>query len=232
MGKRSKLYQDQLKSFDQTISYSLEQAISILKNMPHVKFDEAVDAAYKLGIDPRQSDQLIRGALPLPHGTGKTLKVIVIATDNAAEEAKSAGADEVGFDDLLNKIKGGWLDFDTMIATPTAMQKVRTLGKLLGPRGLMPNPKTGTVTDDPATAVKEAKAGRVEYRTDKTGCVHVIVGKLSFSESALKENAEAITQTIVKARPPSAKGTYLASYTISSTMSPSIHIQTSDFVKG
>ncbi len=231
MGK-SKLYQDQLKSFDQNVFYSLDKAISILKEMAHVKFDEMVDISFKLGIDPKQSDQMIRGALSLPHGIGKDVRVIVIATDNAADEAKAAGADEVGFDELLDKIKGGWLDFDTMIATPMAMQKVRTLGRVLGPRGLMPNPKTGTVTDNPSAAVREAKAGRVEYRSDKTGCVHAYVGKVSFAADALKENATTLTNALLRARPAGAKGTYVVSCTISSTMSPGIKVDTKEFIRG
>ncbi len=229
---RSKLYQNQLKSFDQTLFYSLDKAISILKEMGHVKFDEMVDIAFKLGIDPKQSDQMIRGALPLPHGIGKDVRVIVIATDSAADEAKAAGADEVGFDELLEKVKGGWLDFDTMIATPMAMQKVRTLGRVLGPRGLMPNPKTGTVTDNPSAAVKEAKAGRVEYRSDKTGCVHAYIGKVSFTADALKENATTLTNALLRARPAGAKGTYIISCTVSSTMSPGIKVDTKEFVRG
>ncbi len=231
MGK-SKLYQDQLKSFDQNAFYTLDKAIAILKKMTHIKFDETVDIAFKLGIDPKQSDQMIRGALPLPHGIGKNVRVIVIAADSAADEAKSAGADEVGFDELLEKIKGGWLGFDTMIATPMAMQRVRTLGRVLGPRGLMPNPKTGTVTDNPAAAVKEAKAGRVEYRSDKTGCVHAHIGKRSFTGEALTENATALINALLRARPAGAKGTYIVSCTISSTMGPGIKIDTKEFIRG
>ena len=193
---------------------------------PFPKFDETVDLAFNLGIDPRQSDQMVRGTLKLPHGTGKKVKVIVIATDTAAEEALSAGADEVGFEELLEKVKGGWLDFDTMIATPAAMQKVRTLGKVLGPRGLMPNPKTGTVTDNPAGAVLDVKAGKVEFRADRTGCVHVPVGKLSFKENALSENSTAVIQAILRAKPASSKGIYLLSCTMSATMSPGIKIST------
>ena len=228
---RSKRYREQLNHINGNSHFTLDEAISILKKMPHPKFDETVDMAFKLGIDPRQSDQAVRGALALPHGTGKKVSVVVIATGTAAEAAKTAGADEVGFEDLLEKIKGGWLEFDTMVATPAAMQKVRTLGKLLGPRGLMPNPKTGTVTEDTAAAVKEIKAGRIEFRVDKTGCVHVPVGKISFDEVALKENSLAVIQAILRARPATAKGTYLISCTMSATMSPGVKIASQELVK-
>ena len=229
--RRSKLYREQLSLINDGTYYTIEDAIGILKKMPHPKFDETVDLAFRLGIDPRQSDQVVRGALALPHGTGKKVRVVVIATGNAADEAKAAGADDVGFEDLLEKIKGGWLDFDTMVATPAAMQKVRTLGKLLGPRGLMPNPKTGTVTDDVGKAVGEVKAGRVEYRADRTGCVHLPIGKLSFDENALKENGTASIQAILRARPPAAKGIYILSCTMSATMSPGIKIGTQEFTR-
>ncbi len=228
--RRSKLYRQQLEKIEGNGDRSLNEAISVLKSIPHTKFDETVELACKLGIDPKQSDQAVRGAISLPHGTGKKIVVIVIATGTAADEAKAAGADEVGFDELLEKIKGGWLDFDTMIATPSAMQKVRTLGKLLGPRGLMPNPKIGTVTDDTAKAVEAAKAGRVEYRSDKTACVHVMIGKISFDETALYENGAAVIQAIVRARPASTKGVFIASCTLSTTMSPGVKVSVRDFV--
>ena len=230
MGK-NKRYKEQLNHINGNSHYSLGDAISILKKMPHPKFDETVDMAIKLGIDPRQSDQAVRGALALPNGSGKKVNVIVIATGTAAEEAKAAGADKVGFEDILEKIKGGWLEFDTMVATPAAMQKVRTLGKLLGPRGLMPNPKTGTVTEDTAAAVKEIKAGRVEFRVDKTGCVHIPVGKMSFDEDALKENCLAVIQAILRVRPATAKGTYMISCTLSGTMSPGVKIVSQEWIK-
>ena len=230
MGK-SKLYKKQLSVINGKSYCTIAEAIAILKKMPHPKFDESVDIVFRLGIDPKQSDQVVRGALALPHGTGKKVRVLVIATGTAAEEAKAAGADEVGFEEVLERIKGGWLEFDTMIATPAAMQKVRTLGKLLGPRGLMPNPKTGTVTDDVATAVKEIKAGRVEFRADRTACVHIPIGKISFDENALIENSSASIQAIIRARPASAKGNYLLSCTLSATMSPGIKIATQELVR-
>lgn len=221
---RSKLYRARLAVINPTQAYPLDQAVKLLKQMPPVKFNESVELAFRLGIDPKQTDQAIRGALALPHGTGRSVRVIVVATGDAANAAKAAGADEVGFDELIEKIKGGWMDFDVVIATPACMTKVRTLGKQLGPRGLMPNPKTGTVTDDVAAAVKETKGGRVEYRSDKGGCAHVPVGKVSFTEAALVENADAVVQAILRARPAKAKGVYLLSCTLSATMSPGIKL--------
>ena len=221
---RSKLYKSQSECYDRQQKYTVVEAFDIIKKMSHVKFDETVDVAFKLGIDPRKSDQNVRGATPLPKGTGKKVVVAVIATGAQADDAKAAGAEFVGFDDLIEKIKGGWLDFDVLIATPEAMKQVRPLGRVLGPRGLMPNPKTGTVTDAVGEAVKEAKFGRVEYRADKGACVHVAIGKLSFSAEDLKENFDAILNALVKARPATAKGTYIVSCTISSTMSPGIKI--------
>ena len=229
--RRSKLYREQAKRVNPTTLYSVDEALSCLKEMPHVKFDETMDIVCSLGIDPRQSDQGVRGAIVLPHGTGKSVRVIVIAEGEAADAAKEAGADEVGFEELLERIKGGWLDFDTMIATPTAMQKVRTLGRVLGPRGLMPNPKTGTVTEDTGNAVQQAKAGRVEYRNDRGGCIHAPVGKLSFEATALKENIAALLQAVIRAKPAGAKGIYLQSCTVSSTMSPALKVDTKEYVK-
>jgi large subunit ribosomal protein L1 len=204
------------------------EAFEILKEMSHVKFDESVDVAFKLGIDPKKSDQNVRGAIPLPKGTGKKVTVAVVAAGDQAEDAKSAGAEIVGFDDLIEKIKGGWLDFDVLIATPEAMKQVRPLGRVLGPRGLMPNPKTGTVTDAVGDAVKEAKAGRVEFRADRGACVHVAIGKLSFAAEDLKENFDAVINALTKARPATAKGTYFVSCTVSSTMSPGIKISSKE----
>ena len=221
---RSKLYKSQQECYDRQQKYSTVDAFEILKKMSHVKFDETVDVAFRLGIDPKKSDQNVRGAIPLPNGTGKQVTVAVIATGAQAEDAKAAGAEFVGFDDLIEKIKGGWLEFDVLIATPEAMKQVRPLGRVLGPRGLMPNPKTGTVTDAVGEAVKSAKFGRVEYRADKGACVHVVIGKLSFSAEALKENFDAILNALVKARPATTKGTYIISCTVSSTMSPGIKI--------
>ncbi len=222
MKHRSKLYRSRCENLDRSKSYLFEEGVKLLKSMPTAKFDETVEMAFVLGIDPRQSDQIVRGAVVLPRGTGKTQKVVVVADGDAAAAAQAAGADEVGYQELLQKIKGGWLDFDILIATPAAMKEVRTLGRVLGPRGLMPNPKTGTVTDDTATAVKEAKAGRVEYRCDKAGCVMMPVGKLSFDAEALLDNMDTAFRTILKARPAAVKGQYMRAATLCSTMGPGI----------
>ncbi len=228
---KSKLYKTQSESMDPDKLYQLSEAFELLKKVPHVKFDESVDIAIKLGVDPRQSDQNVRTAVPLPKGTGKSVKVAVVAADAAADQAKEAGADFVGMEDLIAKIQGGWLDFDVLIATPDAMKKVRPLGRVLGPRGLMPNPKIGTVTDNVAGAVNEAKAGRVEVRADKGGCVHALIGKISFSAEDLEENCNAIIQALVRVKPVSAKGIYIQRCTISSTMSPGLKIDTKDLLK-
>lgn len=220
-----------MAAYDRGLAYSLEDAVSVLKSMPKPKFDESIDVAFKLGIDTRQSDQNVRGAVTLPNGTGKNIKVVVVADGDAAEAAKNAGADEVGSSELIEKIKGGWTDFDVLIATPAAMKDVRTLGRVLGPRGLMPNPKTGTVTDDTAKAVSESKAGRVEFRADKGGATHMPLGKVSFDVSKLVENAETAIGAILKARPASTKGNYVLSCTISATMSPGVKIDLKDIVK-
>ena len=225
---RSKLYKSQQECYDRQQKYTVVEAFDILKKMSHVKFDETVDVAFRLGIDPKKSDQNVRGAIPLPKGTGKKVVVAVIASGAQADDAKAAGAEIVGFDDLIEKIKGGWLEFDVLIATPEAMKQVRPLGRVLGPRGLMPNPKTGTVTDAVGEAVKGAKFGRVEYRADKGACVHVSVGKLSFTSEDLKENFEALLNALAKARPATAKGAYFISCTISSTMSPGIKISSKE----
>ncbi len=225
--KRSKLYRERLAKVDRSKAYSVEEAVAVLKSMPSSKkFDETVEVAFRLGIDPKQSDQAIRGAMVLPNGTGKSVRVCVVAEGDFAIKAKEAGADEVGFEELINKMKGGWLEFDVLIATPAAMKQVRTLGRVLGPRGLMPNPKTGTVTEDMATAVKEAKAGRVEYRSDKGGCIALPVGKLSFEAGKLVENLQAVLATIIRVRPATCKGVYLKNWTVSATMGPGIHLDT------
>lgn len=229
--KRSKLYKARSAVFDRQTAYPLEEGIRLLKEMPKAKFDETVELAFKLGIDPRQSDQIVRGAMMLPRGTGKETRVVVIAEGDAAQEAMQAGADEVGFEELIERIKGGWFEFDVLIATPGAMRQVRTLGRVLGPRGLMPNPKTGTVTEHPGEAVRQAKAGRVEYRSDRTGCVHVLIGKVSFDPEALLENATAVINVILRARPASAKGQYLESMTLSATMSPGIRLDARSLAK-
>ena len=225
---RSKLYKSQIGSFEATARYSIKDALNALKAMPAVKFDQTVEAAFRLGIDPRKSDQNVRGAVALPSGTGKSVRVAVVCDGPQAEAAKAAGADFVGYEDLVEQIKNGWQDFDILIATPNAMKLVRPLGRQLGPRGLMPNPKTGTVTDDVAPAVKEAKAGRVEFRADKGGCVHVPFGKLSFTAEALEANLRVIIEALVKARPSSTKGAYMLGCTISATMTPGVRLNTKE----
>lgn len=229
--RRSKLYKSQIGTYDHSANHSLTQALDILKGMDRVKFDETVDVAFKLGIDPRQSDQNVRGAVPLPKGTGRAVRVAVVASENPADQAKEAGADFVGMEELIDKIKDGWLEFDVLIATPDAMPKLRPLGRVLGPRGLMPNPKTGTVTDNVGDAVKEAKAGRVEFRNDKGGCVHVPIGKISFNGEDLKENFFAVVNALLRAKPTTMKGIYIQRCTISSTMSPGVHIDMKELAK-
>ena len=229
--KRGKLYKSRTTAFDKAKTYTLADAVKVLQDMPKPKFDESVDISIKLGIDPRQSDQNVRGAVALPHGTGKDVKVVVIAEGDAATAATAAGADLVGYSDVIEKIKGGWTDFDVLVATPDAMKTVRTLGRVLGPRGLMPNPKTGTVTTDTAVAVTASKAGRVEYRADKGACAHVPVGKVSFDGDKIVENAETVIGAILKARPASTKGHYVLSCTLSATMSPGVKIDLKDIVK-
>ena len=222
--RRSKLYKSQIGSFEATARYTVKEALDALKAMPAVKFDQTVEAAFRLGIDPRKSDQNVRGAVALPSGTGKSVRVAVVCDGPQAEAATAAGADFVGYEDVVEKIKNGWQDFDILIATPNAMKLVRPLGRQLGPRGLMPNPKTGTVTEDVASAVKEAKAGRVEFRADKGGCVHVPFGKLSFTAEALEANLRVIIDALVKARPASTKGAYMLGCTISATMTPGVKL--------
>jgi large subunit ribosomal protein L1 len=230
--RRSKLYKQQREQLgDNQQRYSVQEAIGKLKALPGVKFDQTVEVAIKLGVDTRKSDQTVRGAVPLPRGTGKTVRVAVVADGNAAAEAKEAGADVVGFEDLVQKIKEGFADFDILISTPDAMRLVRPLGRQLGPRGLMPNPKTGTVTDQVGNAVREAKAGRAEFRADRGACVHVPFGKLSFDADALNENFEAIILALLKAKPATAKGTYILSCTISGTMTPGVKINTKDLAR-
>lgn len=205
--------------------YTLKSAAELLVKFPKAKFDESVDLAFRLGVDPRQSDQMVRGTVPLPHGSGKQVKVLVFAKPGpSADAAKAAGAEFVGFDDMIKKCNEGWTDFDVAVATPEAMVEVRKLGKVLGPRGLMPNPKTGTVTDDTAKAVKEVKAGRVEYKVDKAGNVHVVVGKASFKPEQIEENARAVIEAVVRSRPSSVKGTFVRSVTLSATMSPGLSL--------
>jgi len=204
--------------------YALDEALQLLKEVSTVKFDEAVDVSVNLGVDPRKSDQIVRGATVLPHGTGKTVRVAVFAQGEKAEAAKAAGADVVGFEDLADSVKAGNLEFDRVIATPDAMRVVGQLGQILGPRGLMPNPKVGTVTPDVETAVRNAKAGQIQYRTDKTGIIHCTIGKLSFDNAALQENLQTLLDALKKAKPSAAKGIYLKKISVSSTMGPGIAV--------
>ena len=227
----SKRFKKALEVVDAKKAYALKDAVGVLAKFPKAKFNETVDLAFRLGVDPKQSDQMVRGTVPLPHGSGKTVRVLVFARGGAAAEAaKAAGAENVGFEDMITKCVSGWTDFDVAIATPDAMIEVRKLGKVLGPRGLMPNPKTGTVTEDTAKAVREVKAGRVEFKTDKAGNVHVIVGKASFKPEQLEDNARAVIEAVAKARPTSVKGTYISSCTLSATMSPPVRVDIREFL--
>ena len=226
----SKRFKKALEQVDANKAYPLKDAVQILHKFPKAKFNESVELAFRLGVDPKQSDQMVRGTVPLPHGSGKVVRVLVFAkAGNGADAAKAAGAEFVGFDELIKKCQDGWSDFDVAIATPEAMGEVRKLGKVLGPRGLMPNPKTGTVTDDTAKAVKEVKAGRVEFKIDKAGNVHVPVGKVAFPADQLAENARAVIEAVHKAKPSSVKGTYIHSCTISATMSPGVRVDLKEF---
>ncbi|MDC0255405.1 50S ribosomal protein L1 [Bacteriovoracales bacterium] len=230
MKKRSKNYLEVSKKLSSQRNYSIDEAINLAKETAFAKFDESVDLAFRLGVDPRHADQMIRGAIALPEGTGKEVRICVITSGDKIKLAEDAGADFVGGDDMVQKIQGGWLDFDRVIASPDMMGKLGRIGRVLGPRGLMPNPKLGTVTPDVAKAVKEQKAGKVEYRTDKNGIVHVLIGKKSFDLSKLRENLKSIVGAIMKAKPASAKGTYLKSLTISTTMGPGIKIDTNEVI--
>ena len=225
----SKRFKKALEAVDVRKSYPLKEAVGVLAKFPKAKFNETIDLAFRLGVDPKQSDQMVRGTVPLPHGSGKTVRVLVFAKGGAADAAKAAGAEFVGFEDMIKQCNEGWAEFDVAVATPEAMVEVRKLGKVLGPRGLMPNPKTGTVTDDTAKAVKEVKAGRVEFKTDKAGNVHVVVGKASFKPEQIEENARAVIEAVAKARPQSVKGQYLQSCTLSATMSPAVRVDMREF---
>jgi len=207
--------------------HKIEEAVPLLQKVKYTKFDETVEMAVRLGVDPKHSDQLVRGTVVLPHGLGKTKKVLVIANAEKQREAKDAGADQIGGEELVERINGGWMDFDAVVATPDMMRAVGRLGKVLGPRGLMPNPKTGTVTLDVTKAVQEIKAGKVEFRVDKAGIVHAPIGKISFAAERLVANAHALMDNIVKAKPAAAKGKYLKTVTMSSTMGPGVDIDTS-----
>ncbi|XOV71424.1 MAG: 50S ribosomal protein L1 [Verrucomicrobiota bacterium] len=221
----SKRYRNALKMVDASKGYTLNEAIEVLKKFPATKFDQTVEVAFKLGVDPRQSDQMVRGTVPLPHGSGKNVRVLVFTSGGESEQAaRDAGAEYVGFDEYIKKCNEGWVDFDVAIATPEAMAEVRKLGRVLGPRGLMPNPKTGTVTDDTAKAVQEVKAGRVEFKIDKTANLHVPVGKVSFDADKLADNIKALVDAVSKARPSSAKGAFMLSCTLTATMSPGLSL--------
>ena len=225
MGKKFKSSKEKLES---TKRYSIEEACDLVPQLAYTKFDETVDCAARLGVNPKHADQMIRSSVSLPHGTGKSVRIIVFAKGERAAEAKEAGADEVGAEDLVEKIQGGWLEFDSAIATPDMMGLVGRLGRVLGPRGLMPNPKVGTVTMDVAKAVNELKAGRIEFRTDKTGIVHAPIGKVSFGKDKLKENLVTLLETLNRLKPSTAKGKYWKSVTISSSMGPGVKLDVSD----
>ncbi len=230
MPKRGKRYEEAMKSIEKQKQYDVEEAIALLKQISKAKFDETVEMHIKLGVDGRHADQQVRGAIVLPHGTGKSKRVLVVAKGDKAEEAKNAGADYVGAEDIIAKIQSeNWFDYDVIVATPDLMGQLGRLGRVLGPKGLMPNPKSGTVTFDVEKAVKEIKAGKVEYRLDKTNIVHVSIGKVSFEEAQLKENLDALIEAIIKAKPSAAKGTYLKSVTLTSTMGPGIRLNAAKF---
>ena len=231
MKKHGKKYRAALEKIEEGRKYDLESGVVKVKEIASAKFDETVELTVWLGVDPRKADQLVRGTIVLPHGIGKSKTVLVIAQGDKLREAEEAGADITGGEDIVNRIKGGWTDFDAVIATPDMMRLVGQLGKVLGPRGLMPNPKTGTVTFDVATAVKETKAGKVEYRVDKTGVIHVGVGKVSFETDNLRENAKALLDAVVKAKPATAKGKYVRKVNLAATMSPGVLLDEAAFAK-
>ncbi len=228
--KRSKKYKEYRESIDRFKKYSLPEAIQLLKEKHYVKFDESVEMAIRLGVNPKHADQMVRGTVSLPHGTGKPVRVLVFAQGEKAKEAEEAGADFVGAEDLAEKIKGGWTDFDVAVATPDMMRVVGQLGKILGPRGLMPNPKTGTVTMDIAKAVKELKAGRIEFRVDKQANIAAAIGKLSFEPKQIEENALAFLDAVVRAKPTAAKGAYILGASICSSMSPGLKLDHQELV--
>ncbi|GGD62126.1 MAG: 50S ribosomal protein L1 [Emticicia sp.] len=224
MAKLTKKRKEANAKFDANKAYSLTEAAGVLKEVAYTKFDSSVDVHVRLGVDPRKADQMVRGVVALPHGTGKTVRVLVLCTPDKEADAKAAGADHVGLDEYIQKIEQGWTDIDVIITMPTVMAKLGKLGKILGPRGLMPNPKSGTVTLDVATAVKEVKAGKIDFKVDKTGIIHASIGKVSFSPEKLAENATELIQTLLKLKPSSAKGTYVKSISLASTMGPGIQI--------
>ena len=226
MAKKSKKQQEALKKYDATKEYSLQEAIKVVKDITYTKFDASFDLDVRLGVDPRKANQMVRGTVTLPHGTGKTKTVLVLCTEDKEEEAKAAGADYYGLDEYITKIKGGWTDVDVIITMPSVMPKVGALGRILGPRGLMPNPKTGTVTMEVGKAVQEAKAGKIDFKVDKFGIIHTAVAKVSFDSNKIVDNAREVLQAIIKLKPAAAKGTYVKSICISSTMSAGVKVDT------
>lgn len=230
MKRVSKNRKEALSKLDVNKAYSLTEACGLVKEISSTKFDASVDVSVRLGVDPRKANQMVRGTVALPHGTGKDVRVLVLCTPDKEEEAKAAGADHVGLDEYITKIKGGWTDVDVIITMPACMGKVGALGRVLGPRGLMPNPKTGTVTMDVAKAVQEVKAGKIDFKVDKYGIIHSAIGKVSFSADKIHENANELLQTLIKMKPSAAKGTYIRSLYLSSTMSPSIQIDAKSIV--
>jgi large subunit ribosomal protein L1 len=220
----SKKRKQALSEFDSDNFFTIEEAASIIKKITTVNFDATVDMSVRLGVDPKQPNEMIRGVVSLPHGTGKEIKIVVICQANKEEEANSAGADFVGYEELIEKVRGGWVDFDVMITTPDCMAKIGPLGKILGPRGLMPNPKTGTVTFDVAKAITDVKSGKIDFKVDKFGIIHAGIGKVSFSDTQIAENAQELLNTIIKLKPSSSRGTYVKTVAMSSTMSPGVKI--------
>lgn len=224
--KRSKRYKEAFSKIDKTKLYDIEDAVKMLKQFSKAKFDETVEIAMRLGVDPRHADQMVRGTVSLPYGTGKTVRVLVLTKGDKVQEALDSGADYAGLDEYIEKINGGWLEFDVVVASPDVMSVVGRLGKILGTRGLMPNPKSGTVTPQVATAVKEIKAGKIDFRVEKTGIIHTRLGKVSFDENKIVENIRVFITTVIKLKPPASKGIYLKSISLSSTMSPGIFLDT------
>jgi large subunit ribosomal protein L1 len=231
MAKHGKKFRAALEKIEPARKYNLDEGLAKVKEIAFAKFDETVELTMWLGVDPRKADQLVRGTVVLPHGLGKSKRVLVIAQGDKIREAEEAGADFVGGEEMVDRIKGGWLDFDAVIATPDMMRLVGGLGKVLGPRGLMPNPKTGTVTPDVTTAVRETKAGKVEYRVDKTGVIHVGIGKVSFDQQLLRENAQVLLNAVVRAKPSTAKGKYVKKVNLAATMSPGVLLDETAYVK-
>jgi large subunit ribosomal protein L1 len=225
MAKITKKQKEALSKFDKTKPYGLNEAVEVVKGITYTNFDASVDLDVRLGVDPRKANQMVRGTVTLPHGTGKKIRVLALVTPDKEDEAKAAGADHVGLDEYIDKIKQGWTDIDVVVTMPQVMPKIGPLGKILGPRGLMPNPKTGTVTMEVGKAIKEVKAGKIDFKVDKYGIIHASIGKISFEKDQLVDNAKELLQTILKLKPSAAKGTYMKSVYLSSTMSPGIQIE-------